>query len=68
MVILFRQNINPINLKFNSENLNQVDNHKHLGVIISSNGKWAEHISNICQKATKLIFVLTKINVHIKQE
>jgi hypothetical protein len=26
MVISFRQNINPINLKFNSENLNQVDN------------------------------------------
>ena len=53
MVISFRQNINPINLKFNSENLNQVDNHKHLGVTISSNGKWAEHINNICQKATK---------------
>ena len=53
MVISFRQNINPINLKFNSENLNQVDNHKHLGVTISSDGKWAELINNICQKATK---------------
>ena len=52
MVISFRQNINPINLKFDSESLNQVDNHKHLGVTISSNGKWAEHINNICQKAT----------------
>ena len=61
MVISFRQNINPINLKFNSENLNQVDNHKHLGVTISSNGKWAEHINNICQKATKQIFVLRKL-------
>ena len=60
MVISFWQNINPINLKFNSENLNQVDNHKHLGVTISSNGKWAEHINNICQKATKQIFVLRK--------
>ena len=53
MVISYRQNINPINLKFNSENLNQVDNHKHLGVTISNDGKWAEHINNICQKATK---------------
>jgi hypothetical protein len=43
MVISLRKNINPINLKFNSENLNQVDNHKHLGVTIYSNGKWAEH-------------------------
>jgi hypothetical protein len=47
MVISFQQNINQINLKFNSENLNQVDNHKHLGVTIASNGKWAEHINNI---------------------
>ena len=61
MVISFRQNINPINVKFNSESLNQVDNHKHLGVTISSNGKWAEHINNICQKATKQIFVLRKL-------
>ena len=61
MVISFRKNINPINLKFNYEYLNQVDNHKHLGVNISSNGKWAEHINNICQKATKQIFVLRKL-------
>jgi hypothetical protein len=52
--------INPINLKFNSENLNQVDNHKHLGVTISRYNKWAEHINNICQKATKQIFVLNR--------
>jgi hypothetical protein len=35
MVISFRQNINPINQKFHSEKLNQVDNHKHLGVTIT---------------------------------
>jgi hypothetical protein len=61
MVISFWQNINPINPinpKFNSENLNQVDNHKHLGVTISRNCKWAKDINNICQKATKQIFVL----------
>jgi hypothetical protein len=62
MVISFRQSINPINLKFNSESLNQVDNHKHLGVTISSNDEWAEHINNICQKATKQIFVLRKLH------
>ena len=43
MVISLRKNINHINLKSNSENLNQVDNHKHLGVTIYSNGKWVEH-------------------------
>jgi hypothetical protein len=61
MVISFRQNINPINPKFNSENLNQVDNHKHSGVTISRNCKWATHIDNICQQATKQICVLRKL-------
>jgi hypothetical protein len=61
MVISFQQNVNPINLKFNSQNLNQVDNHKHLGVTIYSNCKWAKHINNICQKATKQIFFLRKL-------
>jgi hypothetical protein len=35
--------------------------HKHLGVTISTNFKWAEHINNICQKATKQIFVLRQL-------
>jgi hypothetical protein len=61
MVISFRQNINPINPKFNSENLNQVDNHEHLGVTITWNCKWANYINNICQKVNKQIFVLRKI-------
>ena len=55
MVISFLQNINQINPNFNSESLNQVDNHKHLGVTISRNYKWAKYINNICQKATKQI-------------
>lgn len=61
MVISFRQSINLINPKFNSENLNQVDIHKHLGVTISRNCKWAKHINNICQQATTQIFVLRKL-------
>jgi hypothetical protein len=53
--------------KIYSKNLNQVDNHKHLGVTISSNGRSAEHINIICQKATKQIFVLVmaKYKLHI---
>ena len=43
------------------QNINHVDNHKHLGVTISSNCKWAEHINNIYQKATMQIFVLRKL-------
>jgi hypothetical protein len=39
----------------------KLDNHKHLGVTISSIGKWEEHIKNICQKATKQIFVLREL-------
>jgi hypothetical protein len=61
MAISFRQAINPIHPKLNSVNLNPVENHKHSGVTISRNCKWAKHINNICQKATKQIFVLRKL-------
>ena len=70
MVISLRQNRNPIYLKFNSENLNQVDNHKHLGVTISSNCKWAEHINNILERnhaghhcIKRQILILWKLNL-----
>ena len=67
MVISFRQNINPINSKFNSENLNQVDNHKHLGVTITGNCKSAKHINNM-PKSDYGNICPWKVKVHIKQE
>jgi hypothetical protein len=47
--------------KFHSEKLNQVENHKHLGVTITWNCKWAKYINNVCQNATKQIFALRKL-------
>ena len=48
---MFISNVNSeinLNLMFNGTKIDIVNNHKHLGVTLSANGKWTEHINNIC--------------------
>ena len=47
--ILFtlKKNIPNPSLVFNNTNVTFVSHHKHLGLTLSSDGKWHEHISNI---------------------
>ena len=61
MIFSFRKNIEPINLKFQSKAIKLVENHKHLGITFSNDCKWSQHIDNICNSASKQIFVLRKL-------
>ena len=36
-----------LDLKFDNEKIEIVDNHKHLGLTLSSDGHWKTHIDNI---------------------
>ena len=47
-------------LYMNNEPIIEVTSHKHLGVILSSDGTWHEHINEIVSKAWKRINVLRK--------
>ncbi len=49
-----------INIIFDNEVVEKVENHKHLGVTLSSDGQWTTHINNICESALKQINVLRK--------
>ena len=49
------------NLVFNGTPVNIVDHHKHLGVVLSANGKWSEHITKICSTANKQLGGLRKL-------
>jgi hypothetical protein len=40
-------NIPELNIRFNDESVELVDNHKHLGVTFVSDGNWTVHIENI---------------------
>ena len=48
-------------LYFEGTLINLVDDHKHLGVTLSSNGQWKTHIENILLSASKVIGIMRKL-------
>ena len=48
-------------IKFNDEQVEIVECHKHLGVTFSSGGKWTNHINNIIESSMKQINALRKL-------
>jgi hypothetical protein len=48
-------NIPELNIRFNDESVELVDNHKHLGVTFVSDGNWTVHIENIARSALKQV-------------
>jgi hypothetical protein len=51
-------NIPELNIRFNDESVELVDNHKHLGVTFVSDGNWTVHIENIARSALKQVNVI----------
>jgi hypothetical protein len=49
------------NLSFENTVVNFVDSHKHLGVTLSSNGKWINHIDAILASASKTVSIMKKM-------
>ena len=49
------------NLIFDGTQLQFVDDHKHLGLTLSKNGKWHSHIENILNSAAKVIGIMRKL-------
>ena len=52
------ENIVKSNLYFQTEKIQDVTNHKHIGLIHSSDATWKTHLSNIISKAAKRIDIL----------
>ena len=50
-------------LTMNSENIKEVEHHKHLGIYISHDGTWPEHISYITAKAGQRIYYYEKVKI-----
>ena len=69
-----RKQVKPIHppLKMNCHVLQEVYNHKHLGIILSSSGTWHEHIEYIVKKSYSRLNVLRKlrytVNRHILEK
>ena len=50
-----------LKLKLENKNIEQVKNHKMLGVTIDSELNWNQHIENLIKRISKNIFLLTKL-------
>ena len=49
------------NLIFNDTQIKFVEDHKHLGLTFSSNGKWHKHMGNILNSAAKVVGIMRKL-------
>jgi hypothetical protein len=47
--------------------INFVDHHKHLGVTLSSDLKWHQHIQNITNSASKVLGTMTALKFKLKR-
>ena len=59
---------NNIELIMDNTVLKIVEIHKHLGVHLSSNNKWSEHIDSIIKSASKQISFLRKIKYQFSKQ
>ena len=57
-----------IELSYDENILKIVENHKHLGVTISSNNKWSNHIDSIINSASKQISYLQNLKFQLPKQ
>ena len=48
-------------LKFENTNIKFVESHKHLGLTLSYDGKWTDHIHNVKTSAAKVLGIMRKL-------
>lgn len=68
--ILFslRNNSETPNLLFDGTNIKFVDNHKHLGVTLTSSGQWNTHIENVLKSAYKVLGIMRKVKYSFNRQ
>ena len=67
--ILFntRNEVAP-NLVFDNVPVKFVQNHKHLGLTFSADGKWHEHIENISTSASKVLGIMRNLKYKLRRK
>jgi hypothetical protein len=45
-----------------------VENHKHLGVTLSSDGKWHEHVNNILKSSSKILGIMRSLKYKLSRK
>ena len=68
-MVFSSKNTKPLhpNLFFNNQTLKQVPSHTHLGLVLSTNLSWSEHINKMVLKANKAATVLKRLKYKLSQ-
>ena len=59
---------NNLNFSFNGKLLSNTSSHKHLGVTLSHDAKWSEHVENIAKTISKHLGVLRKLKFKLNRQ
>ncbi len=68
MIFTLRQTDRPIQLFFDGTAITLVENHKHLGLTLSNNGKWHTHINNLMSSASRLLGIMKKLKFQLSRK
>jgi len=68
--VLVITNVTPpeINIEFSGENVEIINDHKHVSVTLSSDVNWTTHIDNITTSALKHVYVLRKLKFTLSKK
>ena len=61
-VLFSRRNINAPNIFINDQTIERLHSHSHLGLIMSHNLSWTEHINSSIEKAQRKLALIWKLN------
>ena len=69
-MILSRKTNKPIHpiVLINNQNIAEVNQHKHLGLIFETNGSWHENIKLITTKARQRVHVMRKLKSRLDRK
>ncbi len=67
MLFTLRQLDRPLNLTFENTPITFVENNKHIGLTLSSNGKWHAHIDNIIASTSKILGIMRNLKFKISR-
>lgn len=60
--------VQNLNLVFDNILINFVENHKHLGLTLSSNAKWHAHIENILSSVSKILGIMRSMKFKLTRK
>ncbi len=67
MILTLRPLVQPLHLNFDGTEISFVENHKHLGLTLSNNGKWHTHVNNIISSSSKILGIMRKLKFRLSR-